>query len=107
MLQHPSIQSALSHETSKRGLIILILGKENLKSNPVYISKLTKLFNASIESDKEKLTNSSIRRNIKALRKNNIIQAINEGGRPEYLELTELGKQVFDSILLEGIEGQI
>ena len=44
------------------------------------------------------ITNSSIRKHIKVLKEYKIVRPINEGGRPEFLELTEEGKTIIEKI---------
>lgn len=92
MSQSYSILFVWSKGASTRRKIFKLLASENRKGNSVYISKLTKMYNSSLENDESSLTNSSIRKNIKVLKKYGFVKAINEGGKPEYLEITKEGK---------------
>jgi DNA-binding transcriptional ArsR family regulator len=83
-----------SKGSSTRRKIFKIIADEQAKGNPVYISEITTLFNNSLEGDETSVTNSSIRKHIRVLKEYNLIKPINEGGRPEYLELTEEGRGV-------------
>jgi DNA-binding MarR family transcriptional regulator len=56
------------------------------------------LFNRDLGQGEHSVTNSSVRKHIKVLKEYNLIKPINEGGRPEYLELTEEGKAVFKKL---------
>lgn len=91
-----------SKGASTRRKIFKIIASENNKGNSIYISKITTVFNSTIGNDEKKHTNSSIRKNVQLLKKYELIQAINEGGRPEYLELTNQGKSTFEKILVSG-----
>lgn len=101
MSKYYSLLFVWSKGASTRRKIFKILASENNKGNPIYISKLTSLYNSSIEADEKTHTNSSIRKNIKVLKEYGIIRSINEGGRPEYLELTEEGKIILEKLDLK------
>lgn len=90
-----------SKGSTTRRKIFKIIAEEQKKGNPVYISEITTLYNTSIEpdSDDNTVTNSSIRKHIRVLKEYNLIRPINEGGRPEYLELTEEGKNILQKLM--------
>ena len=90
-----------SKGASTRKRLISLIYSEQTKGNAVYISRLTKLYNSSISTDEKCITNSSIRKSVKLLKHYNLIKAVNEGGKPEYLELTQNGLKVFESIDLK------
>lgn len=98
MSQYYSLLFVWSKGASTRRKIFKILAEENSKGRPIYISKLTELYNNLSDKDSRKLTNSSIRKNIKVLKEYNLVKAINEGGRPEYLELTDQGKKILEKL---------
>lgn len=98
MSKNYSLLFVWSKGASTRRKILKIIVSENNKGNPIYISKLTNLFNSLIEFDEKPHTISSIRKNIKLLKEYGIIRAINEGGRPEYLELTEEGWKILEKM---------
>lgn len=101
MSEYYSVLFVWSKGASTRKRIFKILAAENSRGNPVYISKLTKLYNASLELNEHQLTNSSIRKIIKVLKNYDLIKPLNEGGRPEYLELTEQGKKMLGRLSLK------
>ncbi len=98
MNQFYSLLFVWSKGATTRRKILKILASENSKGNPIYISKITDLYNSSADGQEHKHTNSSIRKNIKVMKEYGVIKAINEGGRPEYLELTEDGKLVIEKM---------
>lgn len=102
--QYFSLLFVWSKGASTRRKLFKLIAAENLKGDSVYISKLTKLYDESLESDDNKLTNSSIRKNVKVLKDYNLVKAINGGGRPEYLELTEQGKLILERLSLKSIK---
>lgn len=85
-----------SKGSSTRRKIFKIIAEQQAKGNPVYISEITNIYNANLEPEngETSVTNSSIRKHIRVLKEYNLIKPINEGGRPEYLELTEEGKTI-------------
>lgn len=89
-----------SKGSTTRRRIFKIIADQQSKGNPVYISEITNIYNASIDpnSDDNTVTNSSIRKHIRVLKEYNLIKPINEGGRPEYLELTDEGKVVLQKL---------
>ena len=92
-----------SKGSSTRRKIFLIIAQEQKKGQPVYISEITKIYNENVQ-EKEgevQVTNSSIRKHIKVLKDYDLIKPINEGGRPEYLELTEEGKIILVKLTKE------
>ena len=88
-----------SKGATTRRKIFKIIAEEQTKGNPVYISEITNIFNNTLESDQDSVTNSSIRKHIRVLKEFNLIRPINEGGRQEYLELTEEGKNILQMII--------
>lgn len=88
-----------SKGATTRRKIFKIIAEEQNKGNPVYISEITNIFNATLEQDEGSVTNSSIRKHIRVLKEYNLIKPINEGGRPEYLELTEEGKNILQKLM--------
>ena len=88
-----------SKGATTRRKIFKIIAEEQNKGNPVYISEITNIFNATLEGDEDSVTNSSIRKHIRVLKEYNLIRPINEGGRPEYLELTEEGKGILQKLM--------
>ena len=88
-----------SKGATTRRKIFKIIAYEQTKCNPVYISEITNIFNSTLENDQDTVTNSSIRKHIRVLKEYNLIRPINEGGRPEYLELTEEGKNILQKII--------
>lgn len=87
-----------SKGSSTRRKIFKIIADEQQKGNPVYISEITNIYNASLEKDESSVTNSSIRKHIRVLKEYNLIKPINEGGRPEYLELTDEGRNILPKL---------
>ena len=81
-----------------RRKIVKIIASENEKGNPIFISAITTLYNSSIVADDKSHTNSSIRKNVKLLKEYGVIRAINEGGRPEYLEITDEGRLILEKM---------
>lgn len=88
-----------SKGSTTRRKIFKIIAEEQNKGNPVYISEITNLYNASLKEDENSVTNSSIRKHIRVLKEYDLIKPINEGGRPEYLELTEEGKKILQKLI--------
>lgn len=84
--------------TTRRKIFKIIAEQQN-NGNPVYISEITNIFNATLQGDEDSVTNSSIRKHIRVLKEYNLIKPINEGGRPEYLELTDEGKNILQKLI--------
>lgn len=85
---------------TKRKVFILIV-KENKNGNAVYVTRLTNLYNSSHSINERGITISSIRKCVNALKNYGLIKAVNEGGKPEYLEPTETGLKIFDKLELK------
>ena len=102
-LQKYSILFEWSKGASQRKKLLSIINNETAKGNAVYVSRLTYLFNSSLATNENSLTNSSIRKYIKVLKIYGFIKAVNEGGRPEYLELTENGLKAIEKLNFEKI----
>ena len=66
----------------------------NLRGN----YQITKIFNENLVEEEHSVTNSSIRKHVKVLKEYQLIKPINEGGRPEYLELTEEGRVILNKV---------
>ena len=87
-----------SKGATTRRKIFKIIAEQQSKGSPIYISEITNIYNNTLEQDEDSVTNSSIRKHIRVLKEYNLIRPINEGGRPEYLELTEEGKSVLQKL---------
>ena len=98
MSKHYSLLFLWSKGANTRRKIIKIIANQQNSANPVYISEITKIFNNNLVEEEHSVTNSSIRKHIKVLKEYNLIKPINEGGRPEYLELTEEGKFIINKV---------
>lgn len=84
-----------SKGASTRRKIILYIEKCNKDGNPVHMATLASHLDIS---------HSAIRKHKKLLLENGFVKAINPGGKPEYLELSEAGTEVVQE-LLEGKTG--
>ena len=83
-------------KTRKR--ILKICSQLQNENKAVYISKISEIYNKSLTDKGNHVTPTSIRKHIKLLKENKILQALNEGGRPEYLELTQEGLKILKMI---------
>ena len=87
-----------SKGATTRRKILFVFSEQEKQTKPVYISVITKIFNEKLCSDEGSVTPSCVRKHIHILKKFNLIQPINEGGRPEYLELTENGQLILNKL---------
>lgn len=97
MSKHYSLLFIWSKGAKTRRKILRIISTQQNKGNPIYTSAITKIYNESVDTE-ESVTISSIRKHVKLLKEYKIIQAINDGGRPEYLELTKNGDFVLSKL---------
>jgi hypothetical protein len=89
-----------------RRKILNIISEAQDNNRPIFISEITKIYNSKIGSDgkksentAKKVTISAIRKHVKILVQYDLIRPINKGGRPEYLQLTEEGKNAVQQAL--------
>ena len=98
MSKHYSLLFLWSKGASTRRKILKIIARQQELQKPVYISEITKHYNDSLKNGEHSVTNSSIRKHIKVLKEYNLIRPINEGGRPEYLELSDEGNFILQKL---------
>lgn len=83
-----------------RRKVLKIIADANESDNPIYISEITKNFNynAIHKQGANQITSSTVRKHVKTLLENNIINPINKGGKPEYLQLTREGLRILPKV---------
>ncbi|MHA1983916.1 MAG: hypothetical protein ACW967_06145 [Candidatus Hodarchaeales archaeon] len=63
----------------------------------MFVSKLAKIYENELESnDIKKISRSAIRKHVEILKKFGFIIPVNEGGKPEFLQVTEIGLKAID-----------
>jgi DNA-binding transcriptional ArsR family regulator len=78
-----------------RKKILSIIADAQEKNDPIFVSEIAKIYNVQIGNH---VTVSGIRKHIKILLQYGLIYPINKGGRPEYLKLSDKGKNALDQI---------
>ena len=69
------------------------------KGNPMFVSKLAKIYEEDlISGNVEKISRSAIRKHVEVLKKYGFVTPVNEGGKPEFLQLTEFGLNAIKKI---------
>ncbi|MHA2105694.1 MAG: hypothetical protein ACW981_19890 [Candidatus Hodarchaeales archaeon] len=62
------------------------------KGESMFVSKLAQIYQNETEStDTKRISRSAIRKHVEILKKFGFIKPVNEGGKPEFLQVTEIG----------------
>jgi repressor of nif and glnA expression len=77
----------------QRRKILCEIYEAQQKEESMFVSKLAKIYENELGSNTttKKISRSAIRKHVEILKKYNFIEPVNVGGKPEFLQLTELG----------------
>ncbi len=92
MSSNYSIILLWSKGAKQRRKILCKIYEAQKRRESIFVSKLTKIYQQKQDSnDVKKISRSAIRKHVKILNKYGFIKLVNEGGKPEYLQVTGLG----------------